>query len=132
MKLFVAGAVAAALAAALATPVLAAQSGEDEAAPSVPSSSATERPGAGASDQGLRSSARGRAHRDAMKAWRVCVSAEGKDACPKPAPPGRAEHQADPKKRGPGPGPASEQGKGHGYGRAHAPGQLKDKSAGTD
>lgn len=56
------------------------------------------------SDQGRESSARGRAHRYAMHAWHDCVKEKGKASCTKPAPPG------------------------HAYGRAHAPGQLKDKS----
>lgn len=126
MKLLVAGAAAAAIAVAVAAPVVAAQSGEDK--PARPAPSADQNPGQDASEQGRESSARGRAHRDAMKEWQECVADQGKDACTKPSPPGHTK----PRAKGVGPGPASEHGNGHGYGREHAPGQQKDKRESVD
>jgi hypothetical protein len=56
----------------------------------------------------------GNAHSRAVHAWVTCKAVEGKEACVKPAPPGKAL------------------GHGHGWGRAHAPGQLKTKDRGDD
>ena len=72
----------------------------------------------------------GNAHSKAVHAWVACKAVEGKDACVKPAPPGRAlGHTKHP---GTAPGPASADGHGHGWGRAHAPGQLKNKDKSDD
>jgi hypothetical protein len=57
----------------------------------------------------------GNAHSRAVHAWVTCKAVKGKEACVKPAPPGKAlghDH--------------------HGWGRAHAPGQLKTKHKGDD
>ena len=56
----------------------------------------------------------GNAHSRAVHAWVACKAVKGKEACVKPAPPGKAL------------------GHGHGWGRAHAPGQLKTKDKGDD
>jgi hypothetical protein len=122
MKLLIIGSSVAVAAFAVAAPVMAA--GDDK--PRTQQVSPSAKPDERASEQGQESSARGRAHRDAMKAWHACVQEQGKSQCEKPAPPGRAlGHGKDKgKPSGDGPGPASEDGKGHGYGRAHAPGQA--------
>jgi hypothetical protein len=68
----------------------------------------------------------GNEHSRAVHAWVKCKAVKGRDACTKPVPPGHAMRQA--KHAGTAPGPASSDGQGHAWGRAHAPGQLKDKT----
>lgn len=70
----------------------------------------------------------GSAHAKAVHAWVACKAAKGKDACEKPAPPGKALGHT--KHAGTSPGPASAEGHGRGWGRAQAPGQLKNKDEG--
>jgi hypothetical protein len=72
----------------------------------------------------------GSAHSKAVQAWVTCKAFKGKDACVKPAPPGKALGHT--KHSGIAPGPASAHGHGHGWGRAHAPGQLKNKDKNDD
>ena len=72
----------------------------------------------------------GNAHSKAVQAWVACKAAKGKDACVKPAAPGKALGRT--KHAGTAPGPASADGHGHGWGRAHAPGQLKSKDKSDD
>jgi len=87
--------------------------------PSIPAGSAPDEKGCPASEaEGC-----GNAHSAAVHAWVECKAEKGKDACTKPAPPGRALGHT--KHEGKAPGPASADGHGHGWGRAHAPGQLK-------
>jgi hypothetical protein len=71
----------------------------------------------------------GNAHSEAVHAWVKCQALHGKDACVKPAPPGKTLRQAI--RSGTAPGPASTNGHGHGWGRAYAPGQLKNKDKPT-
>ena len=72
----------------------------------------------------------GNAHSKAVQAWVKCKAVKGKDACVKPAPPGKALGHT--RHSGTATGPASADGHGHGWGRAHAPGQLKDKDKEDD
>lgn len=67
----------------------------------------------------------GNEHSRAIHAWVKCKAEEGKEACSKPLPPGRALGQE--KHAGKAPGPNGTEGNGHAWGRAHAPGQLKAK-----
>ena len=71
------------------------------------------------------SSTCGNDHSAAIRVWVKCKADKGKEACPKPQPPGLALGHT--KHAGQPPGPASAHGLGHGWGRAHAPGQLKSK-----
>jgi hypothetical protein len=82
-------------------------------------------PDAGDGDGDCANEVCGNAHAQAVQAWVACKAAKGKDACVKPAPPGKSLGHT--KRAGTAPGPASADGHGHGWGRAHAPGQLKNK-----
>ena len=90
----------------------------------VPAASSSS-PDAGDGDGDCANEVCGNAHSKAVQAWVACKAAKGKDACVKPAAPGKALGRT--KHAGTAPGPASADGHGHGWGRAHAPGQLKNK-----
>ncbi len=106
---------------------LAAAGGSDPArVPSLPAPSQT----ADATESCLSNpdSSCGNDHARAIHEWVACKAENGKDACTKPLPPGRALGLS--KHDGAAPGPASHNGHGHGWGRAHAPGhsKVKDRS----
>lgn len=119
MKILIA-ACAAMLVLAVAVPVI-----TDEARNS---SAKTSEPGENASDQGRESSARGREHRDAMKAWRECVAEQDTGTCTKPPPPGKA-HGHDKASHD---SKAAKKDKAHQQGRDDAPGQQKPKPPKAD
>jgi hypothetical protein len=72
----------------------------------------------------------GNDHSAAVQAWVRCKADNGKDACPKPTPPGKALGHT--KHFGSAPGSARTHGRGFGWGRAHAHGQLKAKAKHPD
>ena len=82
--------------------------------PLVPAASSNAPDDEGDKDDGDGDGDGGNAHSRAVHAWVACKAVKGKEACVKPASPGKAL------------------GHGHGWGRAHAPGQLKTKDKGDD
>jgi hypothetical protein len=80
--------------------------------PAVATISSTAADDADDADEECTAEACGNEHSRAVRAWVACKAEKGKDACPKPAPPGLALGHTE---------------HGNGGGRAHAPGQLKAK-----